>query len=182
MKYFASLCALVLVGSLPGFATSVHHTSFNPQNQFHFKPTGRRSGQPAARRIPVIHPQTDHARMLSAPRGPVSKIAPRTAQHPASARNVRRHTTNPPTGKVGFLSALDIPAGTSALPVATYYNAYSGDFNGDGTADIASEVETDNSGTTGYAISVVLSNGDGTFKPAVLTPITDTCAAVSVAD
>jgi len=132
MKYFASLFVLVLVGSLPEFATSVHHTSLNSQNQFHFKPSKRRAAQVAAH-----IPTAKHAQSTLKTHGPTSKMAGRKAQsHRASAKNVRRHTLNPPTGKTGFLSAMQIPAGGGP-----YWSALSGDFNGDGNPDIASEVE-----------------------------------------
>ncbi|HEV2398810.1 MAG TPA: VCBS repeat-containing protein [Candidatus Sulfotelmatobacter sp.] len=162
--------------STPDFA-SAHHTSVDQQNQMHFKATARRAGQVAAHGMSPH--KTQDASKLPAP---LAKVAVTTAQsHSASAGNLRRHTSNPPTGKLGFVSAIDIPAGG-----ASYWPALSGDFNGDGKTDIVSEVEnydaTSRSAT--YSISVVLSNGDGTFKPAVLTPITnnDQCATVVVGD
>jgi hypothetical protein len=174
MKYFASLCLVLLAGSMTGFAASAHPTSLNPQNQFHFQPTGRRAAQRAA------HDASAKPHDLGKLHGPGSKIgAHATHTHAASARNVRPRTANPPTGKIGFLSAMEIPAGGE-----TEYAAVSGDFNGDGKTDIASEVYAYDSTTTSYyyAISVVLSNGDGTFQPAVLSTTTDTCAALLVAD
>jgi len=162
---------------MPGFAVSAHHVSLNPQNQFHFKPTGRRAVQVAA------HNASAKQNHELKPRGPLSKSGTsQTAQsHSASAKNVRRHNANPPTGKIGFLAASDIPAGGGS-----YWLALAGDFNGDGKTDIASEVETynTNSSTYVYSISVVLSNGDGTFQPAVLSAIPngDTCPGLFVAD
>jgi len=175
MKYFASLCVLLLAGSITGFAASAHPTSLNLQNQFHFQPTGRRAAQIAA--------HDASARQAHDPGGlhiPGSTIGAQTGNtHGASAKNVRPRTANPPTGKIGFLSAIDIPAGGE-----TGNAAVSGDFNGDGKADIAAKVYAYNSTTNSfyYAISVVLSNGDGTFKPAVLNTITDSCAELLVAD
>jgi Bacterial Ig-like domain (group 3)/FG-GAP-like repeat len=175
MKYFASLCILLLAGSMTGFATSAHPTSLNLQNQFHFQPTGRRAAQIAAHDA-----SARQAHDLGGLHIPGSKIGAHTDNaQGASAKNVRRQTANPPTGKIGFLSAIDIPAGGE-----TENAALSGDFNGDGKTDIAAEVYAYNSTTDSYyyAISVVLSNGDGTFKPAVLNTITDNCSALLVAD
>jgi hypothetical protein len=175
MKYFASLCALVLVGSLPGFATSVHHTSLNPQNQFHFKPSKRRAAQIAAHNATSRHAQSTGKKI-----GPVPKVgAPKMQSHSASARNVRRHTSNPPTGKTGFLAATQIFSGGDSVG-----SAVTGDFNGDGIPDLASEVwgYVSKDSTYEYAISVVLSNGDGTFKTQIMSPLTDQCAALVVAD
>jgi len=95
-------------------------------------------------------------------------------------RAKRSQDANPPTGKTGFLSASQIPAGGEF-----YYNSVSGDFNGDGKTDLASEVYAYDSNSTSdiYEISVVLSNRDGTFKAPVLTPITnDECVALLVGD
>lgn len=183
----------MLAGSLPGVAASAHtasvhaqsHSQSRFQNQFHFKPAGRRATQAAAhmrtaKHLKELGKNHQHA--------PLSKNGgPGIQSHLASARNVRRHTANPPIGKTGFLSALEIPLGNTVSNTTTYaydsgYSPVSGDFNGDGIPDVASEVETDTNGTYAYAISVVLSNGDGTFQSAILNPITDTCAALVVGD
>lgn len=186
MKYFASLCAIVLAGSLPGLAASAHPTSVHAQfqNQFHFQPSKSRAAQIAAHSTSAKQKQGHDLGKLH---GPASKLGSHSANsHPSSAKNVRRHTANPPTGKTGFVSALEISAGTlTTLPPvygATYYPAVSGDFDGNGTPDVAAEVETWDGTTQAYAVSVVLNNGDGTFKQAVLSPTTDTCALLIVAD
>src|SRR6476660_2542716 len=152
MKYFASLFVLVLVGSLPEFATSVHHTSLNSQNQFHFKPSKRRAAQVAAHNANTRHIQTAGKKPAQGPKNGTPKLQ----SHRASTRNVRRHTSNPPTGKVGFLAATQIAAGGENLG-----SAVAGDFNGDGKLDLASEVYGyDSKNTTyEYAVSIVLSNG-----------------------
>lgn len=174
MKHFVSLCALVLAGFLPAFA-SIHHTSTNPQNQFHFQPTGHRAAQAAAHK--ALRKQNHRMEKLQ---GPASKtMGPTAKSQSTSAKKVRRHALNPPTGKTGFLAATQIVAGG-----ATYWPALEGDFNGDGKSDIVSEVANYDSNTSSYvySISVVLGNGDGTFQPPVLTTITDTCPALLVAD
>ena len=83
----------------------------------------------------------------------------------AKAHSARPHpyTSNPPISTVGLVSALQIPAGG-----APYWTAVSADFNGDLKPDMATPVLNDDGKT--FSISVVLSNGDGTFQPAKLTP------------
>lgn len=95
----------------------------------------------------------------------------------ANART--RSHANPPKGKLGFISATQIPAGGW-----TYWDAGKGDFNGDGKADVATIVENYDSTTERYAysLSIVLGNGDGTFKAPVLTALTDPCAVFAVGD
>ena len=89
---------------------------------------------------------------------------------------------------LGFISATQVPAGGGA-----YDPANQGDFNGDGKADLLSLVRNSvgglpnavrsHAGTAGHvprandggndvvSISAVLGNGDGSFKPAVLTTV-----------
>jgi hypothetical protein len=78
-------------------------------------------------------------------------------------RSPRSHPQlgNPPVNPVGFVSATPIPAGGS-----TQWSAVVADFNGDGKLDLAAPVQTS---TTSYAVSVVLSNGNGTFQGAQIT-------------
>lgn len=85
MKYFASLCVLLLAGSMTGFAASAHPTSANPQNQFHFQPTGRRAAQIAAHDASARQAQ-DPGRLHM----PASQIGAHTGNtHGAPAKNVR---------------------------------------------------------------------------------------------
>ena len=82
----------------------------------------------------------------------------------AKAYSARPHpyTSNPPISTVGLVSALQIPAGG-----APYWTAVAADFNGDLKPDMATPVLNDDGKT--FSVSVVLSNGDGTFQPAKLT-------------
>lgn len=178
MKFFASLCALLLAGSMPGFA-SVHPTHPNPENQFHFKPTGRRAAQ-AARLEAARQAHGASAQHAHGPKS-VGSIPQNHSASAKSTKRVHRNTANPPTGKAGFLAATDIPAGGELS-----YNALAGDFNGDGKTDIASEVYAYDTNTSSYLykISIVLGNGDGTFQAPILTDIAndDACVALLVGD
>ena len=97
----------------------------------------------------------------------------------ARANTRTRHHAIAPTGKPGFVSATQIPAGGG-----TYWDAAKGDFNGDGKPDVATIVENYDSSANiyTYSLSVVLGNGDGTFKGPVLTTITDACAVFAAGD
>jgi hypothetical protein len=83
----------------------------------------------------------------------------------AAKSSARKKAPVPPPSNIGFLSGSQIPAGGYAN--TTYFPPVTGDFDGDGHPDAATVVQT---GATTFAISAVLGNGDGTFKPAVLTP------------
>ena len=68
-----------------------------------------------------------------------------------------------------FKSGTSVPTGVTdpgADPLAV------GDFNGDGVPDLAILNYVTTSGGTAGSVSVLLANGDGTFKPAVSTPTT----------
>jgi hypothetical protein len=86
----------------------------------------------------------------------------------SEASQVRPHTGNPPLSKVGFASATQIPAGGGAS-----FAALGADFNGDGKQDVGTLVGVNYNTVTSlwtFAISAVLSNGNGTFQAAQLTP------------
>jgi Bacterial Ig-like domain (group 3)/FG-GAP-like repeat len=67
---------------------------------------------------------------------------------------------SPSPSQIGFLSATQIPAGGGAYSA---FPAVMGDFNGDGKQDVATMVNTDANKVFEEDISVLLSNGDGTF-------------------
>ncbi len=173
MKRFAPLCLLLLVGSLPGFAAT-KQKDWSSRNQFHFSQAGARAM--ANRSVPT---------QPSGHKGMVQAQTTNSTFTPINSRmgGVRALTANPPTGKIGFVSATQVPAGGALSGIAM-----SGDFNGDGKMDLASIVQTENTAvnppTPVYSVAVVLSNGDGTFATPKLTPIVsnDPCPGVVVGD
>jgi hypothetical protein len=177
MKSFAPLLALLLAGTMPGPA-SAQRASVDPQNQFHFQPVGPSAA--LAHRVPGMQA---HGLGRLQSRDPKVAASPAKAA-PASTRSPRPHTANPPTGKIGFLSAPEIPAGGHVAS-----GALAADFNGDGKLDlITTVVNYDSSNFSAYiytsSFSVVLGNGDGTFQAPILTnvPLNDPCPEFVVGD
>ncbi|HXO32734.1 MAG TPA: FG-GAP-like repeat-containing protein [Candidatus Acidoferrales bacterium] len=169
----ASLAVFVLMGILHGFGSSNLH-SVSSQNQFNFQPKGRRAEM--GRKLSALrHPELNlqQGRQM----GPLTPSNQKPAGNSASLRRSHSNTANPPVGKIGFVSAVQIPTGGaqggagSALP---------GDFNGDGKKDVVTMIQN----YAVYSISVVLSNGDGTFQAPVLTPVpgNDSEAQIAVGD
>jgi hypothetical protein len=85
------------------------------------------------------------------------------------SRTVRAYNS-PPLGKTGFIAATQIPAG-GGLDYFWRVPAMKGDFNGDGKPDVVTLARDFTSSSWPFSVSVLLSNGDGTFNSAVLTPI-----------
>ncbi len=90
----------------------------------------------------------------------------RAAEHKGKAHIAHAAANNNSGFSLGFVSATQIPAGGAA-----YDYALSGDFNGDGKKDLITIVQNYINNNTVYSMSVVAGNGDGTFKPAVLTTV-----------
>jgi len=108
----------------------------------------------------------DQARSAAMPGRPVlGEKNSSTLKTVAKSRFARSHPhgSNPPVNPVGFVNATQIPAGGF-----TGWSAVAADFNGDGKLDVAAPVETATAPAS-FAVSVVLSNGDGTFQAAKLT-------------
>jgi len=172
MNRFAPCCTIVLA-LLPGFA-STNHQKLAPQSHFQFS-TG--SWAPGASHA-IASSQSVHRDRGIRAHGSAEK-----SDEPSSARGhfTRPNTSNPPMGKLGFLSAPQIPVGGGI------YNSgvtSSGDFNGDGKKDLVTQVENNRHTSPTYSISVVLSNGDGTFQAPVLTPTpgNNSCSQTMVGD
>jgi hypothetical protein len=176
MKRFVLLCT-ILLGVLPSFAaTNVHKIA--PQNRFQFTP-------PAAWAKAGTHSKTQTV-LPGGGKAKESRLAAKSAKAPSApgqpcAQRFQPGIPNLPIGKLGFLSAQQIPVGGGI------YNSgvsLGGDFNGDGKEDLVTQVETNRNSCPSYWISTVLSNGDGTFQAPVLTaiPNNDSCARIAVGD
>jgi hypothetical protein len=74
----------------------------------------------------------------------------------------KANISNPAVNPVGFVSGTQIP--TNGL---AQWSAVVADFNDDGKLDVAAPVQ---GSLSSFAISVALSNGDGTFQSGVLIP------------
>jgi hypothetical protein len=77
-----------------------------------------------------------------------------------------------------FQPKVDYPVGSTASTVAIASSVVVGDFNGDGHSDLA--VANNNSG--GGTVSILLGNGDGTFRPRVDYATGGGCISVAVGD
>ena len=169
MKRLSSY-AVLLLAAVPGLASSTPHNS-SSHNQFHF---------PLSANKAVATAKLSHDAQSKPGVRSKSGINVPVQSKTASARAARHFTANPPTGKIGFVSATQIPAGG----VNDNWPASEGDFNGDGKPDAVMIVGSYVSSSWTYFISVVLSNGDGTFQAPVLTavPGNDGCAGFVVGD
>jgi hypothetical protein len=152
------------MGILHSFGSSNLH-SVSSQNQFNFQPKGRRAEMGRKLSAPQ-HPELNQQQ--GSQMGPLTPSNQKPAGNSASPRGSHSNTANPPVGKIGFVSAIQIPAG-GQVGGAGY--ALPGDFNGDGKKDVVTVIQNYVSNTWIYSISVVLSNGDGTFQAPVLTPV-----------
>lgn len=175
------LCALpFLICSSVRLVASRSCYPGNSDHQFHFSPVSKAAVN-FKNASHHRHPKTAAPAQESIP----GQAADQGGLHALSGSEVksntklRRHTSNPPTGKVGFVSATEIPAG--GVP---YSDGIAGDFNGDGKGDLVAMVANYDSSNSVYthALSVVQGNGDGTFQNAVLTTIVDACAVLVVGD
>jgi FG-GAP-like repeat len=163
MKPFSKLALFLLVGTLQAFGSYNPHT-FNSQNQFHFKPSAIRHAAAAKRESaqPARGPFHKSAKQ-------VNSLADSPARSMVKARTTkpRPYGGNPTPTKIGFVSATQIAAGGT-----TDYPAIAADMNGDGKKDVVMMVgEYTGDDEIIFEISVLLSNSNGTFKPAVLTPV-----------
>jgi hypothetical protein len=145
------LPAVLLLCAVSGYASQ----SREPYaSQFHVKHQPKSTPPPSATKTGE---RPNPAAMNHAPGAPAN----RKAQGRKAVRYSNTQSAASPTS-LGFVSAKQIPTGGYVDDSP----AYMGDFNGDGKMDVLSNVETN----TTDAIAVVLSNGNGTFQPPVLTP------------
>jgi hypothetical protein len=224
MNRLAPLCT-ILLGILPSFAATPVQKQvqkIGPQNRFHFSP--KAWPKASAHASPATHfaglgkekellQEYKNGNNGGSNGGNKSVKASPLSTAPL-ARHAHPNTANPPTGKLGYLAAPQIPAGGKIYDSAV---TLSGDFNGDGKPDLVTQVEVAEVGAcaaqqatkplqrTGartprglsahsaapqgecgqtYSISVILSNGDGTFQAPVLTaiPSDSDCSTMMVGD
>lgn len=185
MKRLAPLCTLLLgILSLPSLAaTNVQKIA--PQNRFQFSPPAAwaKAGHKNSHIQPAARGKAKDSRQV-AKNAKASSANAQPSTRPSGqpcAQRFHPGTMNTPLGKLGLLSAQQIPVGGGV------YNSgvsLGGDFNGDGKEDLVTQVENNRDSCPNYSISVVLSNGDGTFQTPVLTaiPDNDSCAQIAVGD
>jgi hypothetical protein len=151
MKKSISLSAMLLLGTMSAFGS---HSRY--QSQF---------SVPRATTFARAHAQ---AQVKGNPKNPAvaahqpqKQISKTSKSHTAVSNSQNSQVTS-----LGFVTAKQIPAGGAA-----YKQAYMGDFNGDGKKDVVTVVRNYVNGSDVYSISAVLNNGNGSFKPAVLTTV-----------
>jgi len=177
MNRFAPVCILVF-GILPSFAAT-NSQNIGPQNRFQFSPPD--AWAKAADHANATAEAAHQGKAKNSRQTATKNVKASSASARSAVRRIRPSTPKPPTGKLGFLSALQIPAG------GKIYNSgstLSGDFNGDGKKDLVTQVETGARFSPTYSIAVVLGNGDGTFQAPVLTavPSASSCSTLIVGD
>ncbi len=155
MKKLLATFAVLVLGTVSGYGVQVR-TGY--QSQFHVPHASKHANS--------------HAKALNQKekKGPIALAhhLPGPAKTPARLSHVR--ATNNSASTLGFVSATQIPAGGYVYDKT----AMDGDFNGDGKKDLVTLAETYIGGGSSQSvasISVVLGNGDGTFKPPVLTTV-----------
>ncbi len=189
----ATIAALLLLAIAQGFGatSSTKSTKSSPkvatkstakayhvtaQNQFHIKSTKHPSAAMArmlsqrAAKAPTIGPHGRDSALADAGRNAVKHTSIPTRM-PSRARAIRprRNQTNPPTGKIGFVSATEIPSG-----------GYLGDTQNtllSGSLGTSTALITVIDTGEGCAYSEVQANGDGTFTPLPAAPATWTLVA-----
>jgi hypothetical protein len=144
------------------------------QNQFHIKSTKHPSAAMArmqtkmAAKAPISGPHGRDNALADAGRNAARRTTIATRAH-AHAIKPRRNQANPPTGKIGFVSATQIPAG--GYLDDTENQVLMGAL-GTSTA-LITVIDTG----AGCAYSEVQANGDGTFTPLPASPATWTLVA-----
>jgi len=144
------------------------------QNQFHIKSTKHPSAAMArmqtkmASKAPISGPHGRDNALADAGRNAARRTTIATRAH-AHAIKPRRNQANPPTGKIGFVSATQIPAG--GYLDDTENQVLMGAL-GTSTA-LITVIDTG----AGCAYSEVQANGDGTFTPLPASPATWTLVA-----
>jgi hypothetical protein len=158
MKKQLALSAVLILGAISSYG-SQSRTGY--QSQFHV---------PHVKKQIQAHLQEANTSKSGAPSSAAHSLQARPA---AVTGHIQAHVarpkphTNSSVSTIGFVSATEIGAGGGAG-----WQALAADVNGDGNKDVVSLVENYVSGSWVYSISVVLSNGDGTFQAPALTTLT----------
>lgn len=173
-RYCCAPVLMLFLCILPGFAAN-RVQKITPKNRFQYSAPD--AWAKAATRASAAAKQEQPGKSGKLNAGAAAK----NTKPPAPATPLRPTAVNLPTGKLGLLSATQIPVGGGI------YNSgvtSSGDFTGDGKTDLITQVENDRNTSPVYSIAVALSNGDGTFRAPVLTPTpgNDNCSTLAVGD
>lgn len=147
---------------------SLSYGNSGSQSQMHFPPLNRTLATSA--RIPGGVQSRTSTRRPSLQRHTRRSINNSGRVTTPSTRSVARSYSDPAIGKTGFLAATQVAAGGGLDPQGQF-PILEGDFNGDGKKDLATVVQYLAGTPWVLSLSVVMGNGDGTFQPAVLTPI-----------
>jgi hypothetical protein len=158
MKKRLQLCAFLALGASQVFASQPQPSQFSHQTP----------KQKAALQARLNGRAQSRSAAIPANAAPIAgdPTSSNTSAKSHSSR-VRSNVSNPPVSKIGFVAATQIPAGGGAS-----FPALAADFNGDGKQDVGTLVGVSFNDVTNlwtFAISVVLSNGNGTFQAAQLT-------------
>jgi hypothetical protein len=172
----ATIAALLLLAIAQGFgatkvtAKAATKSTAKPyhitaQNQLHFKSARPSKAEDRFQSERNARIQSKHsARTQRTQDGKHSFPAQRMPARTGAVR-ARRNAANPPTGKIGFVSATQVPAGGGG-PADVRMGAF-----GSSTGFITVVcVAPATPGPCVYNYSVVMSNGDGTFAAPVTTP------------
>ncbi len=150
MKNFLALSAVLLLGTATGFSSQTRRLY---QSQFHVSTHKQ------------IHAEVQ-SKLNSQKTGPLAHHLPEQNTVGGKSALAHRKTSSNNASSTGFVSATQIPSGG-----VISNQSYLGDFNGDKKQDMVGIVENYINGSWVQSISVLLSNGDGTFKPPVLTTV-----------
>ncbi len=172
----ATIAALLLLAIAQGFgATKVTSKAatkstakpyhITAQNQFHLKSTQHTS--PALARLQSKEQQHEKALDLNRPRGNGRNAAGRASVQTRSS-NPRPRAANPPTGKLGFVSATQVPAG-GGYPQDVLEGTWGGS-TGFVTVVLIPACPTCTPATPSAWNYSVLLNNAGTFSAPALTP------------
>jgi len=173
----ATIAALLLLAIAQGFgATKVTSKAatkstakpyhITAHNQFHLQPSAKHAS-PALARLQSKEQKHQQAVDLRHPQGSGRNAAGRASAQTRSS-SPRPHAANPPTGKLGFVSATEVPAG-GGDPQTVLQGTWGGS-TGFVTAVLIPACPTCTPATLSAWNYSVLLNSAGTFSAPVFTP------------